>query len=91
MKVYVGNLSRQITDAQLSDLAIPFGKVVSANVTTERSGGASRGFGFLEFSNDGEARAAIAGLDGRDVNGQALTVNEAKPRIVKTDARQTRH
>ena len=80
MKLYVGNLSKQITDTQLNDLAIPFGALVSANVATERSGGASKGFGFLEFSDEAEARAAMAGLDGRDVNGQTLKVNEAKPR-----------
>jgi RNA recognition motif-containing protein len=86
MKVYVGNLSKQITDAQLNDLAVPYGTLVSANVATERGGGESRGFGFLEFSNEDEARAAITGLDGRDVNGQALKVNEAKPRAEKTNA-----
>jgi len=80
MKLYVGNLSKQITDAQLNDLAVPYGTLVSANVATERSSGASKGFGFVEFSNDDEGRAAITGLDGRDVNGQALKVNEAKPR-----------
>ena len=80
MKLYVGNLSKQVTDAQLSDLATPFGKLVSANVATERSSGESKGFGFVEYSNADEARAAITGLDGRDVNGQALKVNEAKPR-----------
>jgi cold-inducible RNA-binding protein len=80
MKVYVGNLSKQITDAQLNELAVPYGKLVSANVATERSSGQSKGFGFLEFSNDDEARAAITGLDGRDVNGQALKVNESRPR-----------
>jgi len=82
MKLYVGNLSKQITDAQLNDLAVPFGALISANVATERSSGASKGFGFVEFSNADHARAAIAGLDGRDVNGQALKVNEAKPRTV---------
>ncbi len=80
MKVYVGNLSRQINDAQLNDLAVPYGTVVSATVATERSSGDSKGFGFVEYSNDDEARAAIAGLDGRDVNGQAIKVNESKPR-----------
>lgn len=80
MKVYVGNLSKQVDDAQLSDLATPYGTLVSANVAVERSSGASKGFGFLEYSNDNEARAAITGLDGRDVNGQALKVNESKPR-----------
>ena len=80
MKVYVGNLSKQVTDAQLKDLAVPFGKLVSANVATERSSGESKGFGFVEFSNADEARLAITGLDGKDVHGQALKVNEAKPR-----------
>jgi RNA recognition motif-containing protein len=80
MKLYVGNLSKQVTDAQLNDLATPFGTLISANVATERSSGSSKGFGFVEFTSDDEGRAAIAGLDGRDVNGQALKVNEAKPR-----------
>jgi cold-inducible RNA-binding protein len=80
MKLHVGNLSKQVTDTQLNDLSVPYGKVVSANVATERSSGDSKGFGFVEFSNDDEARAAITGLDGRDVNGQALKVSEAKPR-----------
>jgi RNA recognition motif-containing protein len=79
MKLYVGNLSKQVTDAQLNDLAVPFGTLVSATVATEKSG-VSRGFGFVEFSNADEAKAAITGLDGRDVNGQVLKVNEAKPR-----------
>jgi RNA recognition motif-containing protein len=80
MKVYVGNLSKQVTDSQLTDLATPYGTLVSANVAVERSSGASKGFGFVEFSNDNEARAAITGLDGREVNGQALKVNESKPK-----------
>jgi RNA recognition motif-containing protein len=80
MKLYVGNLSKQVTDAQLNDLAVPYGALISANVATERTSGESKGFGFVEFKNDDEARAAITGLDGRDVNGQALKVNEAKPR-----------
>ena len=84
MKVYVGNLSKQVTDAQLNDLAVPYGKVVSANVATERSSGDSKGFGFVEYSNAEEAHAAITGLDGRDVNGQALKVSEAKPRKERT-------
>ncbi|HUP65083.1 MAG TPA: RNA-binding protein [Thermoanaerobaculia bacterium] len=81
MKLYIGNLSKQINDAQLSDLGTPYGKLVSANVATERSSGESKGFGFIEFSTSDEGRAAITGLDGRDVNGQMLKVNEAKPRL----------
>ena len=84
MKLHVGNLSKQVTDSQLNDLAVPYGKVVSANVATERSSGDSKGFGFVEYSNADEARAAITGLDGRDVHGQALKVSEAKPRNPST-------
>ena len=86
MKLYVGNLSKQVTDTQLNDLATPFGAVVSANVATDRSSGESKGFGFVEFGSDDEARAAMTGLDGRDVNGQALKVNEAKARKEATPA-----
>ena len=80
MKLYVGNLSKQVNDAQLNELGTPFGKLISANVATERSSGESKGFGFIEFTTADEGRAAITGLDGRDVNGQALKVNEAKPK-----------
>ena len=80
MKLHVGNLSKQVTDAQLNDLAVPYGKLVSANVATERSSGESKGFGFVEFTTAEEGRAAITGLDGRDVHGQVLKVSEAKPR-----------
>jgi cold-inducible RNA-binding protein len=87
MKLYVGNLSKQVTDAQLNELATPYGSLVSAAVATERTSGDSKGFGFVEFSSDDAARAAIAGLDGRDVNGQALKVNEARPRKEGAPAR----
>jgi len=80
MKLYVGNLSKQVNDAQLNDLATPYGTLLSASVATERNGGESKGFGFIEFHSDDEAKAAITGLDGRDVNGQAIKVSEAKPR-----------
>jgi cold-inducible RNA-binding protein len=80
MKLYVGNLSKQVDDAQLNELAAPYGTIVSAVVATERDSGGSKGFGFVEYSNADEARAAITGLDGRDVNGQTLRVNEARPR-----------
>ncbi len=80
MKLHVGNLSKQVTDAQLNDLAVPYGKLISANVATERTSGESKGFGFVEFTTAEEGRAAITGLDGRDVHGQVLKVSEAKPR-----------
>lgn len=77
MKIYVGNLSKEITDAQLNDLAIPFGKPTSTNVARERAGGASKGFGFVEYGNAEEAKAAILGLNGKDVQGRALKVSES--------------
>lgn len=80
MKLYVGNLSKQVNDAQLNDLGKPFGTLLSANVAVEKGSGESKGFGFLEFTTTDEGKAAITGLDGKDVNGQALKVNEAKPR-----------
>ncbi|HEY0787751.1 MAG TPA: RNA-binding protein [Thermoanaerobaculia bacterium] len=80
MKLYVGNLSKLVTDAQLGDLGLEYGSLVSANIATEKSSGQSKGFGFLEFSSDVAARAAIAGLNGREVNGQAIKVDEARPR-----------
>lgn len=80
MKLYVGNLSKQVTDAQLNELAAPYGTVLSANVATERGSGASKGFGFIEFGSDDEGRAALTALNGKDVNGQALKVDEARPR-----------
>jgi len=80
MRLYVGNLSKQVTEPQLNELAAPYGALLSAAVVTERDTGESKGFGFLEFATAAEGNAAIAGLNGRDVNGQALTVTEARPR-----------
>jgi len=80
MKLYVGNLSKDVTDPQLNELAAPFGKLLSAVVATDRLTGTPRGFGFVEFAEEKDARSAIAGLDGRSVNGQVLKVSEARPR-----------
>ncbi|MGA7617266.1 MAG: RNA-binding protein [Thermoanaerobaculia bacterium] len=80
MKLYFGNLPERVHDAQLSDLAKPYGTVVSASVVTDHSSGESRGFGFVELGTPEEGRAAIAALDGTDMDGQTLKVNEAKPR-----------
>jgi RNA recognition motif-containing protein len=80
MKVYVGNLSFETTDAQLNELAKAYGKPTSAQVAKDRATGQPRGFGFIEFDKDEEARAAIAGLNGKDVNGRTLKVNEARPK-----------
>ncbi|HYC00593.1 MAG TPA: hypothetical protein VEC57_15775 [Candidatus Limnocylindrales bacterium] len=87
MRLYVGNLSKKITDAQLNELGAPYGKLLSAAIATDRSSGAAKGFGFLEYSSSDEGRNAISGLDGRDVEGQPLRVNEAKPRRSEEAAR----
>lgn len=80
MKVYVGNLPFETTDSQLNELASAYGKPTSAQVAKDRDTGQPRGFGFVEFSNDEEAKAAINGLNGKEVNGRALKVNEARPK-----------
>jgi cold-inducible RNA-binding protein len=80
MKLYVGNLSYDTNDAELRELFIAFGEPDSAKVITDRDTGRSKGFGFVEFSNNAEATAAMNALNGKEVNGRALTVNEARPR-----------
>jgi cold-inducible RNA-binding protein len=79
MKLYVGNLAYNISDDQLRDVFTRFGTVDSARVITDRSSGQSKGFGFVEFSDDSHAKAAMS-LNGTDLAGRALTVNEARPR-----------
>jgi len=79
-KLYVGNLSYDTTDSDLQRLFDEFGTVESAQVIVDRDSGRSKGFGFVEMSNDQEAQAAIDALNGQEVGGRALTVNEAKPR-----------
>ena len=82
-KIYVGNLSFQTSENDLSDLFAQFGEVESAKIITDRDTGRSKGFGFVEMSED-NAEKAISQLNGKEVNGRALTVNEAKP-MVKRD------
>jgi RNA recognition motif-containing protein len=79
-KLYVGNLVYAVTDSTLSQLFEAYGTVQSAQVIMDRDTGRSKGFGFVEMGSDAEAQAAIQGLNGKDVEGRALTVNEAKPR-----------
>jgi len=80
MKLYVGNLSYSMDEGDLRDLFTPYGTPTSVAVITDRGTGRSKGFGFVEFESDAEAKAAIAALHGRDFNGRALTVSEARPR-----------
>jgi RNA recognition motif-containing protein len=79
-KLYVGNLSYQVTDSDLQQLFEAHGTVESAQVIMDRDTGRSKGFGFVEMKTDQEAQAASAALNGQDYNGRPLTVNEAKPR-----------
>lgn len=78
-KLFVGSLSYNVTDQELSDLFAPFGEIVSAKVITDRDSGQSKGFGFVEFSSAEEAKAAIDAMNGKEVGGRQLTVNIAKP------------
>ena len=79
-KLYVGNLSYETTDSDLQNLFVSHGTVQSAQVIMDRDAGRSKGFGFVEMNSDQEAQAAIAALNGHEVNGRALKVNEARPR-----------
>jgi cold-inducible RNA-binding protein len=79
MRLYVGNLPYNISDDQLQAMFEKFGTPGSARVITDRTTGQSKGFGFVEFENDEQARQALS-LNGTDFGGRALTVNEARPR-----------
>jgi len=78
-KIYVGGLPYSATDQQLQELFSPHGSVASAKVITDKFTGQSRGFGFVEMSSGEEASKAIAALNGTQMDGRTLTVNEAKP------------
>jgi RNA recognition motif-containing protein len=79
-KLYVGNLSYGVSSSDLQQLFSQYGTVQSAQVIEDRETGRSKGFGFVEMSNDQEAQAAMSGLNGQQHEGRPLTVNEAKPR-----------
>ena len=79
-KLYAGGLPYSISDGQLEELFSAHGTVESARVITDRMTGRSKGFGFVEMSSQSEAEAAIEALNGTDLEGRSLTVNEAKPR-----------
>src|SRR5437016_6670647 len=79
-KIYVGNLSFQTTDADLNSMFSEVGQVESVQIITDRDTGRSKGFGFVEMSDDEAAAKAIERFNGKEVNGRALTVNEARPK-----------
>jgi RNA recognition motif-containing protein len=79
-RLYVGNLTYGTTDATLRQLFEAHGSVASAQVIMDRDTGRSKGFGFVEMGSEEEAQAAIAALNGQQIDGRALTVNEARPK-----------
>lgn len=80
MNIYIGNMSFDTTEAQLRQAFEGFGEVSTVNIITDKYSGEPRGFAFVEMPTKNEAIAAISGLNGQDLNGRALNVNEAKPR-----------
>jgi RNA recognition motif-containing protein len=79
-KLYVGNLPYSVGNTELQRLFEAHGSVVSAQVIMDRDTGRSKGFGFVEMGNDSEAQAAIADMNGKEIDGRSLTVNEARPK-----------
>lgn len=84
MNIFVSNLSFNVQDEDLREFFTPYGEVTSAKVINDRETGRSRGFGFVEMSDDAAAKKAIAELDGGDVDGRAIKVMEAKPKEGKS-------
>jgi RNA recognition motif-containing protein len=80
MKLYVGNLSYNTNEDGLKELFSAYGTPDSVRILTDRDTGRSKGFGFVEYSNDEDAKAAMAALNGKDFQGRALVVNEARPK-----------
>jgi RNA recognition motif-containing protein len=80
MNIYVGNLSYGMSEDELRDAFAAYGEVSSVKILMDRETGRSRGFGFVEMPNKGEAEAAITQLNGKDVGGRALRINEARPK-----------
>ena len=79
-KIFVGNIPHSTTEAELRTLFEPHGAIEQVSIVTERETGRSRGFAFVEMTDNGEAEKAIAALNGKDMEGRSLTVNEARPR-----------
>ena len=86
MKLFVGGLSWDTNDDTLKQFFVKVGPVVSASVITDRYTGKSRGFGFVEMENDADAKKAIEELNGKELDGRAINVNEAKPREPRSDS-----
>jgi len=85
MNIFVGNLNYSTMEDVLRELFEPYGEIDTVKIITDRDTGRSRGFGFVEMSNDEEAQAAIQALDGKEIEGRALKVNEARARTERRD------
>ncbi len=87
MNIYVGNLPYDVTEDELKALFSEFGEVSTVNIITDKFSGQSKGFGFVEMPNDSEAEEAIKALDGRELKGRNIKVNQAKPRGERPQSR----
>ena len=85
--VFVGNMSFETTESELRAVFEPYGELSRVSVVTDRDTGRARGFGFVEMSNDDEGTKAIAELNGKEINGRAWNVNEAKPKTAGSGSR----
>ena len=90
MNIFVGNLAFGSTDQDIRQLFEPYGAVDKINIITDRDTGQSRGFGFVEMPDSTAAKAALQGLQGKDLGGRTLTVNEAKPREPRRESSRAR-
>ena len=90
MRIFVGNLAFTATDHDIRQLFEPYGVVDMINIITDRDTGRSKGLGFVEMPDSQAAKAAIAGIQGQELDGRALTVNEARPREPRREPRQAR-
>ena len=91
MKIYIGNLSYSVNEEDIRAACSEFGTVDSVDVIMDRNTGRSKGFGFVEMSNDEEAKAAIAGLNGKDLDGRNMNVNEARPKTERPQGSSYRY
>ena len=85
MNIFVGNLSRTVTEAELRAAFHPFGEIASVSIVKDQSSGVSKGFGFVEMPKQEEAEAAIKSLNGKELGGKSLTVNQARPRTQRRE------
>jgi RNA recognition motif-containing protein len=86
-KIFVGNFAYNMTEDELRSMFEPFGAIESVTLATDRDTGRARGFGFVEMPNDAEAEKAMAALNGKDVGGRTINVNEARPKSERSNLR----